>query len=64
PFPRRSTATTTSTAVLAPTPTPASTGGSECVSRPTCNLHSGAAGLYEKKITLYASGKLVWGTEP
>jgi hypothetical protein len=25
---------------------------------------SGASSLYEKKITLYASGKLIWGTEP
>ena len=24
----------------------------------------GATGLYEKKITLYGGGKLIWGTEP
>jgi hypothetical protein len=24
----------------------------------------GATGLYEKKITLYSGGKLIWGTEP
>jgi hypothetical protein len=24
----------------------------------------GATGAYEKKITLYSGGKLIWGTEP